>query len=165
MREMDDEQRARLDERRQQFEAFLGEIDEVLRDLSHGLGLPEPGCLLEHADHHLADIDRWVAEHAIDPALRGRLLARIGCLAGQVLVSRLGGRWFLNEDPDSPHFLHFAVGGFGKLSEPALMADPFAIAAAYLDRMDPKDLGGLIGQVVLELRAAAPPAGEAGPAS
>lgn len=156
MRELTRDEKALRDERREQFESFKGEIEDVLIDLAEGLELPDRRALLDHPTENLGVIDAFVSGREIDPQLRGQLLARIGCLAGQALVARLAGRWFLDETPDSPHFLHFAVGGFTRLNSMALMADPFAVAAAYLDQLEVKDLGGLIDAVIGELHAVQP---------
>ncbi len=155
MRDLTPEETALRDERRAQFEDFQAEIPEVLMDLAQGLQL-ERRALLDEPASHLGIIDALVTVHEVDAQLRGQLLARIGCLVGEVLVNRLDGGWLIDETPDSPHFLRFVVGGFARLSSPALTADPFAVAVAYLDQVEVKDLGALVDAVVSELEAAQP---------
>jgi hypothetical protein len=156
MRELNEDESALRDERRVQFEAFRSEVADVLIDLAQGLQLPSPRALIDEPGEHLAAIDHFVSNAELDPQLRSQLLARIGCLAGELLVARLDGRWLMDETPDSPHFLHFTVGAFAQLSSLELMADPFAVAAAYLDQLEVKDLAGLIEAVVGELFAVQP---------
>ena len=156
MRDLTDEETTLRDERRGHFLAFQEEVEDVIIDLAEGLQLPDRRALLDAPDANLAAIDRFVAGRQLEPQLRSQLLARIGCLAGRILAARLEGRWIMDETPDSPHFLHFTVGAFARLSSQALMADPFAVAAAYLDQMETKDLGGLIDAVVAELVAVQP---------
>ena len=155
MRDLTQQEMAQRDERRQQFADFKEEIEVVLIDLAQGLGLEERALLTE-PEAHLAVIDKLVTEQEVDEQLRRQLLARVGCLVGQMLCARLQGYWIIDETPDSPHFLHFVVGRFNQLTSPALMADPFAVAAAYLDQMQVKDLAGLIGAVINELMAVQP---------
>ena len=156
MRELTEEEIAHRDQRRVQFDSFRAEIPDVLVDLAQGLQLPSPRALIDEPAEHLAAIDRFVAGVELEPQLRSQLLARIGCLAGELLVARLDGTWMVDETPDSPHFGHFTVGAFAALASPALMADPFAVAQAYLDRLEVKDLAGLIEAVVGELHAVQP---------
>jgi hypothetical protein len=158
MRDLTSEEATRRDERLEQFQAFQGEITDVLIDLAEGIQLPEQRALIDDPGAYLPAIDEWVAGHPIDHRVRGKLLARLGCLAGQLLTARLDGRWFMDETPDSPHFLHFVVGDFVQIGNRALIADPFAIAAAYLDRMEVKDFGSLIEAVVSELQSVSPEA-------
>lgn len=158
MRDLTPDETRLRNERREQFAAFKEEIEVVLVDLAEGLQLEDSQALLKEPETHLAAIDTLVASGLIDDQLRRKLLARVGCLVGEMLCKRLGGFWIIDETPDSPHFLHFTVGRFNKLSSPALMADPFAVAAAYLDQLEVKDLGGLVEAVVGELYAVQPEA-------
>lgn len=75
------------------------------------------------------------------------LLTRVGYYAGEYLVQRHGGCWFVNDDPASPSFARFVVGRFAALRGTSARVDPFAVAAEYVDGLPGADLVALLGDI------------------
>lgn len=152
------EARQLLEKRRESFQAFLAERAPVLSDFAERLELPTPARIATEPTHFLNRVDAFMREQEIDEDDRLWILTRMGYYIGELLIEKLGGGWFVNEDSDSRYFLHYVVGRFSGASNQGAMVAPFEVAA-HLVAQPP---GRSLIDLVLEVEASVCAAGGAG---
>jgi hypothetical protein len=151
VRQLTAEESAHLDRRRSEFDRFLAERLPLLTDFMRVLELPEAPLVLVEAERFLTPLDTWVSNQDISPGDEGWLVTRLGYFAGEYLVQRLSGCWFLDEIPDSRYFARYVVGRFALAVSPHAMVDPFAIAGDCITKA--RSLNTALTDVENELRA------------
>jgi hypothetical protein len=119
-----DDERATLERRRAEFPRLLAQLRPGIEELAAFLGASNVDDLeqvVHVADAFLADAELAEA----DEDQRIWLHTRLMYLAGEALVDRHGGHWFLEIDPGSPQYLRYVVrvgGGDGPIVDPAELA-------------------------------------------
>src|SRR5262249_34954177 len=151
MRDFTEEEKATRDRRVAAFERFFEESVPVLVDFAERLELPEPHLVVRDASRYLGPIDEWMKPQLIDPEDRVWILTRIGHFIGELLTQRFGGHWYLDEDPESPYFLHYVVGRFSRLSNPDQKVSPFAIAGYYVSQPAGRSLRDVVDRTINSL--------------
>ena len=154
MRELTDEERRTLEERRANFDQFVNERMDVLNDFAERLGLNEPWRIVQNPDLFLPAIHVFMCRQIVRPDARVWILVRLGYLIGEILVGRLGGYWLLNENPETRTFLRYVVGGFSRIKNSNAVVDALAVAAEFVDQPAERHLTPLIAEVESELRNA-----------
>ena len=154
MRNLSETEQALLERRRAGFDAFFQESRPVLVDFMKRLGFEEPHAVLLDARKFLGPLDAWMRAQVVGTDQRTWILTRLGYFIGELLNQELAGYWFLDEDPESPYFLHYVVGRFTNLPNPKARTDPFAIADRYLGKTQNRSLSSLIDNTEKELRQA-----------
>jgi hypothetical protein len=144
MRELTVGERTTLERRKAAFDVFFRESMPVLAEFVELLGLPDPCLVINEPDRFLPPVAEWVDRQEVSNDDRDWIAARLGYFIGYVLAARLGGHWMVVEDPDSPLFARYVVGGFVAPRNPLAIADPFAMAIAYLECAPPRNLVNLI---------------------
>lgn len=132
----------------QNFLAFKSEKDPVLEEFLTALGLPpqtkEIPSLLRHLDSVLKmelfeqDDFPW-------------LVTRLGYFVGDFFVQKFGGKWFLNQIPETKFFLRYVVGDFNRITNRSALIDPHLIAYDFIRSSPPRDLVKLVEAVEGEL--------------
>jgi len=80
--------------------------------------------------------------------------ARVSEYIGEYFAQRFGGRWFVNDTPDSPTFARYVVGQFSLAPGSTVCIDPFELGMAFARQPGPRDLASLIAKVEGRLEAA-----------
>ncbi len=120
-----DDERAILERRRAEFPRLVAQLRPGIADLAGFLSMANVDDLeqvVDAADAFLAGADLGEA----DEDQRIWLLTRLMYLAGEALIDRHGGHWFLETDPGSPQYLRYVVrvgGGDGPIVDPAELAN------------------------------------------
>ena len=146
-RKLTSREKMELTVREKGFDEFLEERMPVLTEFMEALGLPNPQMVLVEAERYLPALDHWLKEQVIAPADEAWLLTRVGYFAGEYLVQRLGGCWFLNDIPDSRYFARYVVGEFTGASNPNAMVDPFGVAEDFVSQPQGRSLLQLLESV------------------
>jgi hypothetical protein len=133
MRDLTSAEKELIDRRRAKLDKFLDERMPVLADFVERLELPDPPMVLVESEKYLPALDQWLRDQVIEASDRGWVLTRLGYFAGEYLVQRLGGCWFLNDGPDTKYFARYVVGRFSGAANRNAMVDPFEIAAEVVD--------------------------------
>ncbi|MBN1917848.1 MAG: hypothetical protein JW889_08070 [Verrucomicrobia bacterium] len=139
--------------RRKALPSFLEERMLVLADFAERLELQTPAMITTEPERYLAAIDEFMRRQEIAEDDRIWILTRMGYYIGELLVQRLGGRWFLNEIPDSRYFLHYVVGKFSHAANPSAMVAPFEVAAHFVAQPPGRSLVSLVSEVESEVLA------------
>lgn len=130
MPEPSEDEQALLERRRAEFPQLVGELRPGIAELAEFLGVERAEDLervVDAVDASLAGADL----DAADEDQRVWLHTRLMYLAGELLVDRHGGYWFLEIDRDSPLYLRYVVqigGDEGPVVNPAELAHRFLIA-------------------------------------
>ncbi len=142
------EEKKLLAERRAGFDEFYEEMMPVLTEFAEDLKLPEPAMIVAQPDHYLTAIAEFVRPPSIEKEEdRIWITTRLGYFIGEVLIQRLGGSWFLNEQPESRYFLRYVVGEFDDGTRPNAMVDPFEAADGFIANPPGRDLRQFIGEI------------------
>ncbi len=152
MRGLTEEENATLNRRLAGLDQFFQESVPVLTDFVQRLELPEPNMVFREADRYIAPIDEWMKDQVIHPEDRIWILTRIGYFIGEFLVQRFGGYWLVDEDPDSPYFLHYVVGRFSRSPQPHMKVSPFALADYFVSEPPGRSLLSVIHRIEEELK-------------
>lgn len=150
---MTHEERQLLEKRRVSFRAFSAERAPVLSDFAERLELPTPARISTEPTLFLNRVDAFMREQEIDEDDRLWILTRMGYYIGELLIEKLGGGWFVNEDPDSRYFLHYVVGRFPGASNQGAMVAPFEVAAYLVAQPPGRSLIDLVLEVEASVRA------------
>jgi hypothetical protein len=129
-----------LARRAEAFPRFLEERMPVLTDFAEALGLPSPAMIVADPASYLPTISNFLRNQVVGEDDRVWVHTRLGYLIGKVLVQRLAGRWFLCQEPSSPHFLRYVVGSFQAVVSPSASVDPFEAADRFLSLPPGRDL-------------------------
>jgi hypothetical protein len=140
--------------RRAQLSPFLAQKGPVLADFAERLELADPSAIVTDPMRCLPAIAAFMRDQEISANDRVWIHTRLGYFIGDLLAQRFGGRWFLNEIPDSRYFLHYVVGEFAGVKNPNAMVAPFEVADDLLRQPPGRDLAALVGEVERELRSA-----------
>ena len=151
MRDLTEEERGLLERRRAGLDTFIQESFPVLVDFMERLELPQPHMVLREAEKYLPPVDSWMRSQVVTPKDRIWILTRIGYFIGELLNQRLGGCWFLDEDPQSPYFSQYVVGQFTRVPNTYARISPFALAAHYVDQPPGRSLSDLMTRAEDEL--------------
>ncbi|WP_026413351.1 hypothetical protein [Actinomadura oligospora] len=134
------------DERRELLPAWI----EASRDLVVHLGAlsrwDPPETLLEHPSHGLMHMSMICASEDLTPfEMIGYkpfdLLLTTYC--AEYMFSDVGGGWVLDENPESPTFARFLMGGYDE-DHPDATVDVHAAVIAFLDEPEGRDLAKLL---------------------
>lgn len=138
--------------RLERMSSFIDERLPVLIDFAEGIELAMPVTIVRDPWRYLSGIAEFLRNQVItDDEDRIWIVTRLGYYIGELLIQKFGGVWFLNEIPDSPHFLEYVVGRFARASNPHALVAPFAVAD-YFGRQDiGRDLDGLLREIATEL--------------
>lgn len=101
-----------LARRKAGFSAFKSERLPVLHEFCTSLGFEQPHEVLNTPGKFLAQLDSGFRSAVISEANRVWFITRIGYYIGEYLATRYDGYWQVDEDPASPTFARYVVGGF-----------------------------------------------------
>jgi hypothetical protein len=149
-RDLTTDEQATLARRRAGFAQFRAERMHVLADFAEALQLPMPPMIVAEPRRYLDAIDQFLRDQLVAPDDRVWILTRIGYFVGEILIVGHRGVWMLDEDPGSRTYLRYAIGFPGV--RPGTTIDPFAHAAAYIDRPAPRSLAQVVADVEAALR-------------
>lgn len=147
MREPTVDEKETREKRRLQVTAMMEEMAPVLGDFAVSLDLPNPHMIVAEPGRYLPKIDEFMQDQVVEEDDRPWILTRLGYFIGEVLISRLGGCWFLNDRPDTRFFLRCVVGQFGTEVKPNAMVDPFEAADAFLAQPPGRGLAKFIEEI------------------
>ena len=119
--------------RKANFAHFLDERMPVLVEFAKSLGFQDPHRIVTEPHLFLPEISDWLAHQDITPEDRTWLTTRLGYLVGELLISRFGGLWFINEIESSKYFGRYVVGQFASASNKNAQVDPFEVAVAAVN--------------------------------
>lgn len=154
MRELTPEERELLRRREALAEQVISERMPVLAEFAAALGLADPPLIVNDPESYLPYINAFMRNQIVEEHDRAWATTRVAYLIGEVLVQRLGGRWFLNPIPDSRYFARVVVGDCTRLSNRNVMVDPFEIAVEFLSLPRGRDLAKTLNEVEQEFREA-----------
>ena len=153
MRELNENEKTLRIRRRAGFDAFFEESRPVLVDFVQRLGLPEPHTVLLYAARFLPAIADWVKDQVVEPEDKTWIVTRLGYFIGEVLNQAWAGHWFLDEDLDSPFFLHYVVGQFARSSDINIRVSPFILADHFVSEPNGRNLEQLVAGVESGLKS------------
>lgn len=143
-----------LTKRKSEFENFYKELIPVLVEFIELMGIKPAHEVLNHAEKYVPYLGQALENMAVaDRDDRNWLLARMAYFLGEYFAQKYRGSWYVNEVYESRFFARYVVGQFEKISNQALMIDPFEIAQAYVDHVVPRKLEALILEVEAEILA------------
>jgi hypothetical protein len=151
MRELSESKKGDLERRKSTFNEFFQESMPVLVDFIERLELPDAWRVVHEPDLFLAAVDAWMSKEEISPEDWVWILTRIGYFIGYLFTQRLGGYRLVDENPDSPYFAHYVVGGLSRLPNPNQAIEPFALAANYLSLPIGRSLVGEVNRLEKQL--------------
>lgn len=140
--------------RQAEFDRFLAERAPALTKFAAALKLDDPAQIVSAPDRCLPAIDEFVQEQVVQADDRFWIMAMLGYFIGDVLVQRLDGRWFLNDNPHSANFAHYVVGEFARVKNPKANLDPAGVANLLLGEPAGRSLTRIIADAERELREA-----------
>ena len=123
----------------------------VLADFAEALGLANPPMIVAEPTMFVPSVTEFMADQRVDEDDYDWILVRLGYFIGEVLSTRYGGYWFLNEIPDSRYFGRYVVGRFTRASNPHAQVDPMEIASSFLAQPLPRSLSRTIEDIAWEL--------------
>ncbi|WP_017254369.1 hypothetical protein [Pseudomonas tolaasii] len=147
METFDETPQALLARRLAEFERFRFERLPVLHEFCEALGFEEPHEVLNTPKKFLARLDSGFRDAVISEENRAWFITRIGYHIGECLVVGYHGYWLVDEDPASPAFARYVVGGFAFEGVEAPTVDPFSVAQRYADMPAPRFLAEEINKL------------------
>jgi hypothetical protein len=141
-----------LDARRENIETFLEERFPVLVEFVRLVGFREPHRVLNEPQLFLPVISDWLTDQKVEPEDTVWLSARLMYLVGELLVTRYGGCWRLNEQEGSRYYGRYVVGEFSRIRNSNAQVDPSEVAQAAISRE--ANLSELMGSIYAALEAA-----------
>lgn len=132
------------------FAAFKSERLPVLHEFCTSLGFEQPHEVLNTPGKFLAQLDSGFRSAVISEANRVWFITRIGYYIGEYLATRYDGYWQVDEDPASPTFARYVVGGFSFDGVTTPMVDPMQMAQEYADTPAPRSLVQEIDKVLVK---------------
>lgn len=151
MHNLTPDERHLLNRRLAQFDEFFDELVPVLVEFIRLLELPDPHRVMTDAADYLPAVDLWVQRQVLKTDDEVWLLVRLTYFIGEYYIQRFGGIWFVQEDPKSPLFARYVVGGFTGLSRPNISFDPYDVAAVCLAEPPGRSLIEVLAGVDKEL--------------
>lgn len=151
MRDLTTDEKSLLERRQAGQNRFLDERMPVLSEFMESLGQADAALVLVDAGRFLKPLDEWLSKQEIIPEIRSWITTRLGYFSGEYLCQRLGGRWFLNEDPGSKYFARYVVGKFSKASNDGVVVDPFVVAQSLVAESQGRSIAALLSRVETEI--------------
>jgi hypothetical protein len=145
------EQQELLAKRQTAFDQWLTERMPILRDFAAALDLPDPPLIVADPDRYLPPIGAWLRNQVVEPGDWAWAVSRVGYFVGEVLIQRFAACWLVCDAPGSRLFARYVVGRFRRVSNPAAIADPVEVVAAYLSEPPGHDLVRMLETVGGEL--------------
>lgn len=141
----DDATRVR-DERRELLPAWVEASRELVVTLGELSRWDPPELLLEHPSHGLMHMSTICGSGDLTPfEMIGYkpfdLFLTVYC--AEYMFSDVGGGWVLDEDPESPTFARFLMGGYDA-DHPDATVDVYAAVTAFLVEPEGRDLEKLL---------------------
>jgi len=135
------------------FDEFLSERRSALVEFAEGLGLDDPRGIVDKPDQYLAAADAALRGLTIaDEEDRSTLAVFVGYYIAEVLMQHFGGRWSIDESPDSTYFGCYVVGPFSVSESREAFACPPSIAMRFLSEPVGRSLAKVIADIEGELR-------------
>jgi hypothetical protein len=104
-----------LERKRRAFRRSMADISARLGELARAIGLSEPEDAMDKPERFLDAVDGFLATTNADALgynQRLWLKGRVAYFAGELLIRRHGGLWFLQEDAKEQFYLTPVVSGF-----------------------------------------------------
>lgn len=139
-----------LARRKAGFSTFKSERLPVLHEFCTSLGFEQPHEVLNTPGKFLAQLDSGFRSAVISEANRIWFITRIGYYIGEYLATRYDGYWQVDEDPASPTFARYVVGGFSFDGVTTPMVDAMEMARQYADTPAPRSLVQEIDKVLVK---------------
>src|SRR4051794_29918987 len=99
-----------LKRRQDGLEAFIEEGVVAQLDLARQLGIDEPFLIVREPHPYLNDVDRLFRDVAFEGQDRIRAIVQIGHFIAELLTSKFGGFWLVDDDPRSKYYAEYVVG-------------------------------------------------------
>jgi hypothetical protein len=144
MRDLTEQEKALLSQRRDKLFGFVEESLPVMADFLGALGISDPYSVAEDAERFLNPLDVWLKEQTVSRQDHLWLLTRIGYFIGELLSQRFGGRWLVDDDPESPYFQQFVVSDFKKSRNENVKVSPFSLAREFVNEGEGRSLVNLM---------------------
>jgi len=148
------EQETLLQESQQAFDAYYNALGTSLVSFVERLGIQPSHEVLTNAGEYLPYIDAAMRTITIRDESWQWVKTMLGYFVGEYFVQQHAGCWYLETQPQSPHFCRIMVGGF----EDGLPADaaiePEQLALALLAGPLPRELSVLIDETAAALARA-----------
>jgi hypothetical protein len=135
MQTMSSDQQQLLEKRQAHFEPFLAERNAVLVDFFERIGVTPAARVISEPDQYLSFLDQFLKaqdRNSFSPEDISYLRARLIYFVGELVIQRYSGHWSINENPSSPQFGRYVIGGFIRQIG-VLTVDPAEIAQAYFE--------------------------------
>lgn len=138
------QQEEQVQEAQQAFDAYYDELGTSLVSFVDRLGIQPSHEVLSNAAEYLPYIDAAMRTIAIRDESWQWVKTMLGYFIGEYFVQTHAGCWFLETQPQSPHFCRAMVGGFETGLPPDAALEPEQLALAFLAQPLPRELGQLI---------------------
>jgi hypothetical protein len=160
MPELSSEQRALYRSRLQNFERFVGGVPGALAELAELFSAAPEDVVRRPQDYlqQAQDLAQSCRQQAFPEEDARWVFSRLVYYVGELLKHRHHGQWTINENPHSPFFLRYVIGGFAE-HDPEINVDPATIVKDLFDR-DDCDLFAVIREVDAKLDTNKPGAGD-----
>lgn len=139
------QQEEQVQQAQQAFDAYYDQLGTSLVSFVERLGIQPSHEVLTNAAEYLPYIDAAMRTIAIRDESWQWVKTMLGYFIGEYFVQTYAGCWFLETQPQSPHFCRTMVGGFETGLPPDAAIEPGALALAFLDQALPRELAGLVG--------------------
>jgi hypothetical protein len=150
MRSLTDQEISKRDKRRESFIASYAAGVFFFTKLLEQLGVLDAEDKLDRLVDMVPLVATWFSDidiQTMDDEERLHPIAQLTFYLGELFVQKHDGRWLLDENPDSPTFLHYVIGQFstdefdeGARLDPALAAaEAFALKRpleAYIENLE-----------------------------
>ncbi|MGK5023773.1 hypothetical protein [Janthinobacterium sp. RB2R34] len=126
------------------FDAYYDQLGTSLVSFVERLGIQPSHEVLTNAAEYLPYVDAAMRNIAIRDESWQWVRTMLGYFIGEYFVQSHGGCWFLETQPQSPHFCRTMVGGFESSLPPDAAIEPDALALAFLGQALPRELARLV---------------------
>lgn len=141
---LSNEQEQLLQQSQAAFDAYYDALGASLVNFVERLGIQPAHEVLTNAAEYLPYIDAAMRTIVIRDESWQWVKTMLGYFIGEYLVQCHAGCWFLETQPQSPHFCRTMVGGFETGLPPDAALEPEQLALAFLAQPVPRELARLI---------------------
>lgn len=146
------EQAQLLAQREAQLQAMHAERFDAIAELARLSGAVQPAMAVAEPWRVLDLVGARVDPEVMDPETVQWITPPLAYFLGELWVSRFGGHWLVNPNPQTRTFGHIVVGGFfGQVRADAVVS-PFEVVLGFLNQAPPRDFRGLVREIEAELR-------------
>ena len=129
MRDLTENERAIICQRKSSLDAFIEDSIVVLLDFGTELGVDRSPYLVRTPQLYVDIVNSHLKDVVFKPDERIMAIFVVGSFIAEFFSREFGGYWHVDDDPDSPYFSQYVVGHFSALGNTTFRISPAALAA------------------------------------